>query len=176
MLINKAFADYPFSNIDWENFQNKFSLSKNSCLTYLKISELKSDFYGSDCLSLIKIWNYKITLNNFWVTKLWINKYCWNNIWLLWSVKNNYFPELWDQIVAKINPENNYISELYLMNWKSINEINDFAKTLNLPYCSWNSITEPIAQNYSNYFLSWSLTLSFIIILVLVFKLLKIKK
>ncbi len=52
--------------------------------------------------------------------------------------------------------------------------------TTNIPYCTWNIIntqkTEPIAQNYSNYFLSWSLILSFIIILVLAFKLLKIKK
>ncbi len=187
MFINIAFWDISLWYEGWISILNNLSNTKNYCLINWKVNKIEAKLnIESSCLSDFNIYiksnqNKDFLIKSFWVEKQYLKlKNCWNEAWIYNKIENkNYNPQLWDYLVAKINPENNYISELFLMNWKSWNEINDFAKTLNLPYCSWNTITqepEKIPQNNFNYYLFWSLILTFIIILVLVFKLLKFKK
>lgn len=179
--MQKALADLSLWYDDWLKLDNNYSSWKNYCKISWRINELKVDIdKNSECLWYFSLIVNKINIHSYWVQNWDENRNCWKEVWLYKKINwKAYIPQPWDNLVAKINPENNYISELYLMNWKSWNEINDFAKTLNLPYCSWNTITqepEKTPQNNSNYYLYWSLILAFIIIWVLVFKLLKFKK
>ena len=187
MLINKTFADFFMTDGKEEiQFYNQKFLSWEKCITQWQIKWINLEYITWNVwpvfdvnINLENNWIQK-TIKSYWVMNFWDSHFEWEIPGLFVKVnEKKYVPEIGDQIVAKINPENNYISELYLMNWKSINEINDFAKTLNLPYCSWNTITqepEKLLQNYSNYSLFWSLVLALIIFWVLVFKLLKNKK
>ncbi len=186
-MIKKNFADFFVWYDDGLEISQNRGKTDKPCLIVWYIKSLNIDLIDWNASSVL---DYKIWISPFWNIKenfyysMWIIKtWEWNwidNAWLLKKINwKSYMPQLWDNLVAKINPENNYINELFLMNWKSWNEINDFVKTLNLPYCSWNTITQELEknpQNNSNYYLFWSLILALIIIWVLVFKLLKFKK
>lgn len=183
----------PQSDIDGLALQIEKSSSNNLCKIQLKIHMIESDYYESDCLSLITIWwketeKGRIELKNFWINSWSTWSYCWNKIWLL-SNKNDYYnPQLWDNIIVKVNSENNYINELFLMNGKTWNEITTFLNTLKEPYCSgWITNTETEIKNdvfaplspqshiYNESIFVWVLCIFLIIIWVLNLKLYKKK-
>lgn len=187
-MIENTFADIFIWYEDGIDISQNRGKTDTPCIKIWFIQSLEMDFLKWNASAIN---DYKIWVSPFWrieksyIYSMWIFKNSeWNWIsypWLLQKVnEENYIPELWDYIIAKINPENNYINELFLQNKKSINDIITFSKTLNLPECKLvvekNENITNTSKNYQEYIFIWILVLLLIIIWVLIFKIYKLKR
>lgn len=190
-MIQKTFASVFIWYEDWLQLSKNRWKTDIPCLKIWFIKSLEMDFIDWNAS---EIHDYKIWISPFWkntesyIYSMGIFKNSqWDGIesaWLLEKIEGkNYIPELWDNIIAKINPENNYVNEIFLQNWKSLDQINDFLNTLKEPYCTWwvvksetkKELVTNTTSEYQNFTFPIIIFL-IIVIWVLIFKIYKLKK
>ncbi len=175
MIIQQSRAEYFLSNTDNDiNFYKQKISTNNPCkiIWQIKWIELKDITWNvwpvyEINLNLNNNWkNY--TVKSYWVTNFWDLRFEWQIPWLYIKTDwENYNPNIWDYILAKINPKNNYIIKLFKTEWISINDLNNKIKSINIPYCKYNETNNNL--NYNNYYIFWWT----IILILLIFVFLK---
>jgi hypothetical protein len=191
-MILKTYADDYFTYNDGITFLWRLSKTEKPCKIFWEIQGLYiNDIYWN--VSPIKEWN--ITIYKLWNKdiKYTLKTYWWTNSedakvndvpnQLLQKINwKNYSPQIWDYLIAKVNPENNYIIELFPTEWKSVNNMLDDMKSLNIPYCTRKQLIQnndkPRIDYFNNNLYIWFLIwiVLFLVIVLLYKKFKKSKK
>lgn len=187
-MIKTTFADINMWYKDWILILDNLKKSDSYCKYVWRIKDLNTIHNNdSDCIKYFNITLDSLNhqkdylIKSMWVVNWDENRNCWEEIWIYNKIDwVQYNPQLWDYLVAKINPENSYINDLYLMNDESINEINSFYNNLDLPSCesiikakNENSILNNLQENY---FIFSIIFILIFIIWIIIWKRLKFKK
>lgn len=174
--MQKVIADLSLWYEDWLKLDNNYSTWNNYCKVLWRINEIKVNIdKNSECLWYfsIKLKNINKNIYSYWVQNWDENRNCWSEAWLYKKINwKAYNPQVWDYIIAKINPENNYINELYETKWKSINELNSIIKSINIPDC----VQEKNVDYGFFYYIVWWIIILILVIFIFLKKMKKLKK